>query len=320
MHRLVKLGPAESAPMMLDWLASADSESRFRLLREHMIERQIAGRAGAPRVLAALRSVPRHVFAPAHLRDTAYQGTPLDIGHGQTMSQPLMVAMMLDALALRGHEHVLEIGTGSGYQAALLSRLAGQVHTIEIIPALARAAERALRHTGCTNVTVLAADGRQGWPAASEPRYHAIIVNAAVTDVPASLLAQLRVGGRLIIPVGTGFFQSLLCVHKHEDAIEVEDRGVCAFAPLLDGSAARESEPCCVDQELQDVERACRDASELLARINTRLDPGLLIQLRTALDETRQAVDAACTHQAVRRARFLAHLVERAAAVLDEPA
>jgi protein-L-isoaspartate(D-aspartate) O-methyltransferase len=330
-QRLVKLVPAaaEGAPMMLHWLASADSESRYRRLREHMVERQSAGHACTPRVRAALRSVPRHVFAPSHLRDAAYQDTPLDIGHGQTMSQPLMVAMMLDALALRGHEHVLEIGTGSGYQAALLSHLAREVHTIEIIPALARAAARALRQTGCTNVTVIEADGRQGWPAAdAEPRYDAIIVNAAATAVPASLLAQLRAGGCLIIPVGAGFFQNLLCVRKHEDApcdapdgaIEVEDRGLCAFTPLLDGRAVRESEHGSVEQQLHDVERACDDASELLARIDTRLDPGLLIRLRTALDETRQAVEAACTHLAVRRARFLAHLVERAATVLDLPA
>jgi protein-L-isoaspartate(D-aspartate) O-methyltransferase len=323
MHPLVKLGPAaEREPMLLDWLASAGSEGQYRLLREHMVERQIqAGRACAPRVLAALRSVPRHLFAPSHLRAAAYQDTPVDIGHGQTMSQPLTVAMMLDALALRGHEHVLEIGSGSGYQAALLSRLARQVHTMEIIPALARAARRTLAQPGCANVTVIEADGRQGWPAAgSEPGYHAIIVTAAATDVPASLLAQLRVGGCMIIPVGSGFFQSLLCVRKHEDAVEAEDLGVCAFAPLLDGSALADGDHGRTDQQLRDVQRACRQVNEFLARIDTRLDPGLLIQLRTALDETQQAVDAGSTHLAVRRARFLAQLVDRATTALDPSA
>ncbi len=321
MHPLVKLGPAaaERKPMLLDWLASEDSEGQYRLLREHMIERQIqAGRACAPRVLAALRSVPRHLFAPSHLRAAAYQDTPIDIGHGQTMSQPLMVAMMLDALALRGHEHVLEIGTGSGYQAALLSRLARQVHTVEIIPALAREARRTLAQTGCANVTVIEADGRQGWPAAAfEPRYHAIIVTAAATEVPTSLLAQVRVGGCLIIPVGSGFFQSLLCVRKQEDAVDVENLGVCAFAPLLDGSALRDRDPGRADQQLSEVQRVCRQVSELLARIDTMLDPGLLIRLRTALEETQQAIDAGSTHLAVRRVGFLAQLVNRAATALD---
>jgi protein-L-isoaspartate(D-aspartate) O-methyltransferase len=323
MHPIVKLGPAaaERETMLLDWLASADSDGQYRLLREHMVERQIqAGRARAPRVLAALRGVPRHLFAPSHLRAAAYQDTPIDIGHGQTMSQPLTVAMMLDALALRGHEHVLEIGTGSGYQAALLSRLARQVHTVEIFPALARAARRTLAQIGCANVTVIDADGRQGWPAGFEPRYHAIIVTAAATEVPTSLLAQVRVGGCLIIPVGSGFFQSLLCVRKQEDAVEIEDLGVCAFAPLLDGSALRDGDHGRAGQQLRDAQRVCRQVSELLARIDTALDPGLLIRLRTALDETKQAVDAGSTHLAVRRARFLDHLVDRAAIALDASA
>lgn len=325
MRPLVNLGPApeQHETMLLDWLASADTVGQYRLLREHMVERHIQAAQGArtcsPRVLAAMRSVPRHLFAPVHLRAMAYQNTPLDIGHGQTMSQPLMVAMMLDALALRGHEHVLEIGTGSGYQAALLSRLARQVHTIELIPALARAATRALAHTGCANVTVIEDDGRQGWPrGASEPGYDAIIVTAAATEIPASLLAQLRVGGCLIIPVGSGFFQSLLCVRKHEDATQVEDLGMCAFTPLLDDSAVREGDNG--QQQLRDVQRACSQVIELLARIDTMLDPGLLIRLRTALDETMQAVAAGSTHLAVRRAGFLAHLVDRAAAVLDASA
>jgi protein-L-isoaspartate(D-aspartate) O-methyltransferase len=319
----VTYGPAapasDSTP---DWFVPSNNDARYRVLREHLVERhlQARGRFDA-RVLAAMRTVPRHVFAPVGVRALAYQDAPLDIGHGQCMPQPLTVATMLDALALRGDERVLEIGTGSGYQTALLSRLAAEVHTIEIIPALARTAARALERTGCANVTVHEADGRAGWPAAAP--YDAMVVTAAAGEVPAALLAQLRVGGCLVIPVGAGSFQHLLRVRKGDGDVQpdvqIEALGLCAFAPLGAQTEAGD-DPAAERQALHEVRSACRQVTELLGRIDMALDPGLLMRLRTALGDTCTALDAANVTLALRRARFLARLVDEAAAALAAPA
>ncbi|HWN69795.1 MAG TPA: protein-L-isoaspartate(D-aspartate) O-methyltransferase [Haliangium sp.] len=311
-------GAPASEPTALDWFVPSNNDARYRVLREHLVDRQLQthGRFDE-RVLAAMRAVPRHAFAPVRMRALAYHDAPLDIGHGQCMPQPLTVATMLDALALRGGERVLEIGTGSGYQAALLSRLAGQVHTIEIIPALARRAASALARTGCANVTVHEADGCAGWPAAVP--YDAIVVTAAAAEVPVALLAQLRVGGCLVIPVGTGSFQHLLRVRKGDSDVQIEALGLCAFTPLWAPQQAGD-DPAATSQALQEVRSACRQVTELLGRIDMALDPGLLMRLRTALGDTCTALDAANVTLALRRARFLARLVEEAAAALADPA
>lgn len=308
---------AASEAIMPDWIVPSNSDARYRMLREHLVDRLQAHRHFDPRVIAAMHSVPRHAFAPVRMRARAYQDVPLDLGHGQRMLQPLTVATMLDALALRGDERVLEVGTGSGYQAALLSGLARQVHTLEVVPALARRAARALERTGCANVTVREADGRAGWHLAAP--YDAVIVTAAAAEVPAALLAQLRVGGCLIIPIGTGSFQHLLRVRKHDGNVRIEAVGVCAFTPLRAPQDAGD-DPAAESQALHEVRSACGQVTELLGRIDLTLDPGLLIRLRTALGDTRAALDAANVTLALRRARFLTRLVDEAAAALAAPA
>jgi protein-L-isoaspartate(D-aspartate) O-methyltransferase len=168
--------------------------------REHMILEQLAARGVKDsRVLDAMRRVPREAFVPEHLRAVAYEDQPLPIGEGQTISQPYMVGAMTEALGLTGGENVMEIGTGSGYAAAVLAHIAGAVHTIERIPALARQARDTLRRLGYETVEVLEGDGSLGWPTAAP--YDAIVVTAEGPCIPPSLRAQLRPGGRLVMPV-----------------------------------------------------------------------------------------------------------------------
>ncbi|MBS0448207.1 MAG: protein-L-isoaspartate(D-aspartate) O-methyltransferase [Proteobacteria bacterium] len=166
-----------------------------------MVEWQLARRGVAdPRVLAAMRAVPREAFVPAWLADAAYDDRPLPIDAGQTISQPYIVALMCEALRLEGGETVLEIGTGSGYAAAVLARIAAQVHSIERLPALAASARQRLHELVVANVQVHEGDGTLGWPAAAP--YEAIVVTAGGPRVPPALLEQLAIGGRLVIPVG----------------------------------------------------------------------------------------------------------------------
>jgi protein-L-isoaspartate(D-aspartate) O-methyltransferase len=166
-----------------------------------MVRTQIEARGiGNPRVLAAMRAVPRHEFVPEHLRAEAYEDRPLPIGDGQTISQPFVVAAMTDLAKVEPTSRVLEIGTGSGYQTAVLATLAAEVYTIEIIESLAERAETALRRLGLDNIQFRVGDGHTGWPEAAP--FDAIIVTAAPAEVPAALLDQLAVGGRLVIPVG----------------------------------------------------------------------------------------------------------------------
>ncbi|HTG35375.1 MAG TPA: protein-L-isoaspartate(D-aspartate) O-methyltransferase [Thermoanaerobaculia bacterium] len=167
-------------------------------------------------VLAALEAVPRHLFVPADERGKAYADHPLPIGGGQTISQPYMVALMTSLLDLRPGARVLEIGTGSGYQAAILSRVAGEVYTIEILKPLAERARRTLTDLGCRNVHVRTGDGFQGWPNAAP--FDGIIVTAAPPSIPDPLLEQLKVGGRLVIPVGDrDALQNLQVLTKRAD-------------------------------------------------------------------------------------------------------
>lgn len=181
--------------------ATASDEAALSRARERMVAEQIAARdVRDALVLAAMRKVPRHLFVPASGRAEAYEDHPLPIGHAQTISQPYIVAFMTQALGLRGGETVLEIGTGSGYQAAVLAEIAGRVFTIEIVAPLAEEARERLKQLGYRNVQVRSGDGYRGWPEAAP--FDAIMVTAAAPRIPEDLKQQLKEGGRLIIPVG----------------------------------------------------------------------------------------------------------------------
>ena len=166
-----------------------------------MVAEQIAARGVKdPRVLDAMRAVPRHEFVPAASREDAYLDSPLPIGHGQTISQPYIVALMTELARPSPTDRVLEIGTGSGYQAAVISRLVARVFSVELVDALAQSASAVLRRHGYSNVTVRSGDGYRGWP--DEAPFDIILVTAAPEEVPAALVAQLKPGGRLVVPVG----------------------------------------------------------------------------------------------------------------------
>ena len=209
-----------------------DSE-RAGEYRSRMVNTQIAVRGiRDPRVLQAFRDVPRHLFcSEGTALSGAYADHPLPIGLGQTISQPFMVAEMTARLDLRPGDTVLEVGTGSGYQAAILSRLAAQVHTVERLPALAREAEELLRTLGYLNVFVHDGDGTCGWPDSAP--YNAIIVTAAAPDVPDALQEQLADGGRLAIPVGSRFVQDLAIIRRRGARLDTTYEGGCRFVPLI---------------------------------------------------------------------------------------
>jgi protein-L-isoaspartate(D-aspartate) O-methyltransferase len=201
-------------------------------LRDEMLTQQLVKRGiRDERVLQVMRHMPRHLFVPSRHRAMAYEDMPLPIGHEQTISQPLMVAMMTEALRLHGHERVLEIGTGSGYQAAILSRLAVVVFSIERIPELAAQARITLAMVGIMNVHVLVGDGSLGLP--EHGPYDAMVVTAASPQVPPALVDQLKLAGRLVIPVGNRHEQTLVRVTRTEHEPQVEHLGGCRFVPLI---------------------------------------------------------------------------------------
>ena len=205
------------------------SQARRSLLTD------ISAEVKDPRVIEAIGRVRREEFVPEEVRQAAYENMPLPIGYGQTISQPLIVALMTEALLLSGAEKVLEIGTGSGYQTALLSQLAKHVVSVERIEPLAERAARVLREQGCANVEVHVGGDILGWP--EQAPYDAIIVTAAAPEVPRELLDQLGNGGRLVIPVGSRELQELVRIVKTPEGALRHNLGPCRFVPLLGRSA-----------------------------------------------------------------------------------
>jgi protein-L-isoaspartate(D-aspartate) O-methyltransferase len=200
--------------------------------RARMVERQLRRRGiHDERVLAAMGEVPREAFVPERVRRNAYDDSALPIGHEQTISQPWVVAAICQALALEGDETVLEIGTGSGYSAAVLAKLARRVISLERVHELAEGARRVLRELGFANVEVIEADGSRGYP--QEAPYEAIAVHAATPEAPHSLLAELAEGGRLVVPIAAGSADLLTLFHRTEDGLRQETIGPCRFVPLI---------------------------------------------------------------------------------------
>ncbi|KLK88462.1 protein-L-isoaspartate O-methyltransferase [Methanoculleus sediminis] len=204
----------------------------YRREREEMVEFQVRARGiGDERVLAAMQKIPRHLFVPRNLERAAYEDRPLPIGGGQTISQPYIVAVMTEQLEIRSHDRVLEIGTGSGYQAALLAELTGKVVSVERLPDIAERARENLARAGVTGVEVVVGDGTQGYP--PEAPYDAIIVTAATPEIPRPLIDQLGKGGRLVAPVGPRECQDLVKLIKREGRVETIPLGGVCFVPLI---------------------------------------------------------------------------------------
>lgn len=207
------------------------TSAEFEAARHGMVERQIRSRGiRSERVLEVIGAVPRHLFVPAPSVHLAYADEPLPIGAGQTISQPYIVAMMTDALSLGESDRVLEIGAGSGYQAAVLARLTREVIAVEADPSLAAQARARLARLGYANVRVEEGDGSLGWPATAP--YDAILVAAAAPAVPPPLVDQLQEGGRLVIPVGPASSQELLLVEKRAGRVAERSLCACRFVPL----------------------------------------------------------------------------------------
>jgi len=228
--------------LAVGWIATLPSSSAQEPAsrekeREEMVRKQIQGRGVKDaRVLWAMRTVPRHLFVPEKYSKEAYADRPLPIGHDQTISQPYIVAYMTEALGLKGDERVLEIGTGSGYQAAVLSVLVHEVYSIEILEPLAREAARRLKELGYKNVEVRCGDGYLGWP--EKAPFDAIMVTAAPPEIPQELVKQLKVGGKMVLPVGVGS-QDLIRLTKTEGGLQKENLLPVRFVPMVHGKDSR---------------------------------------------------------------------------------
>jgi len=197
-----------------------------------MVEEQIIARGiKSPKVIAAMKKVPRHLFVEEALQGQAYGDRPLPIGEKQTISQPYMVALMTEALELKGREKVLEIGAGSGYQTGILAEMALHVFSIERIRSLTIRARKLLYELGYLNVEIKLSDGTYGW--AEESPFDAILVTAGAPHLPQLLIDQLVVGGRLVIPVGDSYVQDLIKIVKTQDGVTKEDLGGCRFVKLI---------------------------------------------------------------------------------------
>jgi len=210
----------------------------FEAARAELIE-QLGTEIRDQRVLAAMRHIPRELFVPPEGRHLAYADKPLPIGHEQTISQPFIIALMTEALELTGREKVLEIGTGSGYQAAILAELAGKVITTERVKPLAEMARKILDKLGYTNIEVYPAEETLGWR--RQAPYDAIMVTAAAPKVPPELIAQLAIGGRLVIPVGSRDVQELCKIKRGKKKNKFENLGGCRFVSLI-GKGAWETD------------------------------------------------------------------------------
>ena len=226
--------PADSAPAF----TPDPVDQEFQQLRTRMVRHQLRGRdITHKRVLDAIARVPRHAFVPDHLRDQAYADTPLPIGHAQTISQPYIVALMTQLVEPKPESKALDVGTGSGYQAAVLAKLVDEVYSIEILQPLADEATGRLCSLGYDNVQVRCGDGYRGW--SEESPFDVIIVAAAPDHVPQPLVAQLAPGGRMVIPVGT-WYQQLLLIEKDQDGtIQNRTLDPVAFVPMT-GEAQKE--------------------------------------------------------------------------------
>ncbi len=208
-----------------------DPNDRFGQARRNMVETQIEARGiKGPRILEVMRRIPRHLFVPENLRLEAYADEPLPIGEGQTISQPYIVAYMTEKLELRGPERVLEVGTGSGYQTAVLAELAEFVFSVEVVESLSLRAREVLGGLGYSNIRFRVGDGNSGWE--EHAPYEAIIVTAAAQDVPAALRRQLKDGGRMILPLGT-FSQELVLIVREGDKFHQSELLPVRFVPLL---------------------------------------------------------------------------------------
>ncbi|MBZ0165650.1 MAG: protein-L-isoaspartate(D-aspartate) O-methyltransferase [Candidatus Omnitrophica bacterium] len=203
-------------------------EEHERMVSDQLIVRGIDN----PAVLAAMRKVKRHLFVPKDQQSRAYRDGPLPIGHGQTISQPYIVAIMTQVLEPADDDRVLEIGTGSGYQAAVLAEIVEHVYTIEIVEPLSKQADKFLKKQGYTNITVRTGDGYQGWP--EEGPFDKIIVTAAPPKIPPKLVEQLKVGGRMVLPVGEGY-QELIVITKSAQGVAMETLFPVRFVPMVPG-------------------------------------------------------------------------------------
>jgi len=209
-----------------------DESKKFVRWRREMVEKQIASRGVTdPKVLKAMSKVQRHLFVSEALVDSAYGDFPLPIGEGQTISQPYIIAEMTQSLDLKGHERVLEIGTGSGYQAAVLSRIVYKVYTIERNNALFLQTRKLFDQLKYHNIVTRYSDGTQGW--SEQAPFDAIIVTAGGQEIPAPLIQQLSTGGCLVMPVGGSNFQELLKLEKTKDGIKTTNLGGCRFVKLI---------------------------------------------------------------------------------------
>ncbi len=210
-------------------------KARLKMVEEQIVHRGIQN----PKIISAMKKIPRHLFVEEALQNQAYSDHPLPIGEKQTISQPYMVALMTESLQLTGEEKVLEIGTGSGYQSAILAELSEKVFSIERIRPLAIRARNLLYELGYFNVEIKIFDGTLGWM--DESPFDAILVTAGSPDIPQPLVDQLGIGGRLVIPVGDAFSQDLFRVTKTEKGVKKEDLGGCRFVKLI-GKYGWESE------------------------------------------------------------------------------
>ena len=204
----------------------------FAVLRKKMVEEQLIPRGiSSPPVLETFKKVERHKFIPEDLSEMAYGDHPLPIGDNQTISQPYMVALMTESLRLTGKENILEVGTGSGYQAAVLAELSSKVYSIERIPVLAKRASTILSALGYNNIEITVGDGSLGW--SEHAPYDVILVTASCPEKPNTLLSQLAEGGRLIAPIGGTFSQVLSLFERHGDSFDLRELCGCVFVPLL---------------------------------------------------------------------------------------